>query len=204
MPLHATVLSLLVRPVTLPHQTRINSIPHAPPSRLLVLQSPLSSSHPCHLRLSTPVSEANTQQLWVASLLLLGDEAGWRRRLGGWRGYGENPSGCGEGRGADEDAGTIRSPVPGTTMRSVSSKPSVAKRDVIGQDSVVVLWYDGEGGRMCDCRNLSGVEEVLDIRFSIGEASRNDVKKSRCKEWEWERQGERERKTERGDQITSV
>ncbi|KAF9037178.1 hypothetical protein BJ165DRAFT_577044 [Panaeolus papilionaceus] len=79
-PLHTTVLSLLVRTVTPPRQTCINSMPHAPPSRLLALQPPLASSHPRHLRLPTPISEPNTEQIWVASFLLLGNEAGWRRR----------------------------------------------------------------------------------------------------------------------------
>ncbi|KAF9037175.1 hypothetical protein BJ165DRAFT_576983 [Panaeolus papilionaceus] len=84
-PLHTTVLSLLIRTIPPPRQTRISSMPHAPPSRLPVLQSPLASPHPRHLRLSTPVSEPDMEQISVVSFLLLGNEAGWRRRLGGWR-----------------------------------------------------------------------------------------------------------------------
>ncbi|KAF9037215.1 hypothetical protein BJ165DRAFT_1532597 [Panaeolus papilionaceus] len=78
-PPHTTVLSLLVRTVT-PRPTRINPKSHAPELRLLALQPPLASSHPRRLRLPTPVSEPNTEQIWVVSFLLLGNEAGWRRR----------------------------------------------------------------------------------------------------------------------------
>ncbi|KAF9037202.1 hypothetical protein BJ165DRAFT_1614740 [Panaeolus papilionaceus] len=104
-------------------------MPHAPPSRLFVLQSPIAVFHLRRLHFPPPVS-------------------------------------C------------------------------VAKWDVIRQESVVVVWYDGEGVRMYRCGNLSGVEEVLDVCISNGEVLGN-VKESRSKELDRERQDEKEREVER-------
>ncbi|KAF9037221.1 hypothetical protein BJ165DRAFT_1375558 [Panaeolus papilionaceus] len=85
--------------------------------------------------------------------------------------YGENPYGYPDGReGAEEDLGaTIRSPALGVQAKKFSSKPSLATWDVIGSQRVLVLGYEGGGVRIYNCGNLSGVEEVLNVRFSVEE-----------------------------------
>ncbi|KAF9037164.1 hypothetical protein BJ165DRAFT_1503443 [Panaeolus papilionaceus] len=74
-----TALSLLVRTVTpLTRPTRINSTRTTITSSSSTIVPRLIYPHRLHL--PNPVSEADTEQLWVASFLLLGNDAGWRRR----------------------------------------------------------------------------------------------------------------------------
>ncbi|KAF9047956.1 hypothetical protein BJ165DRAFT_1128226 [Panaeolus papilionaceus] len=89
--------------------------------------------------------------------------------------HGEGPYEYGERGGVEEDSGATVRGVPATSAKTktFSSSPSLAKRDSLNAQRVLLLGYNG-GVRIHNCGNFSGLEEVLNIRFSLEDVSGKD------------------------------